>query len=114
VEIEAEISGTLQNPSLAVRSNIGDAVASSLKKAVGEEVARAEQQVRAKVDSLGAEGRRQVDEKVAVLQTQFQDRVTQERQQLEQVKSELEAKVKEKASGITGGIQLPGGIKLPN
>jgi uncharacterized protein (TIGR03545 family) len=113
VDIDAQISGTLQNPSLTVRSNVGDAVANSLKKAVGEEVARAEQLVRSRVDSLVADGRRQVDEKVAVLQTQFQDRITQEREQLEQVKAELEAKVKEKASGITGGIQLPGGIKLP-
>ena len=83
------------------------------EKAVGQEVARAEQLVRSRVDSLVADGRRQVDEKVAVLQTQFQDRITRQREQLEQVKSELEAKVKEKASGITGGIQLPGGIKLP-
>src|SRR6185436_14360349 len=54
VEIEAGINGTLDHPALSVRSNVGDAVAAGLKKAVGQEIARAETMIRAKVDSLEA------------------------------------------------------------
>jgi hypothetical protein len=106
VEIEAGINGTLDHPALSVRSNVGDAVAAGLKKAVGQEIARAETMIRAKVDSLEAGVRQQVQEKVNVLQGQVQERVTQQRQQLEQLKTQLESQVREKT-------QLPGGIRLP-
>lgn len=56
VEIDVRLSGTIAQPALGVRSNVGDVVARSLRAAVGEEVARAEQQVRARVDALVADG----------------------------------------------------------
>jgi hypothetical protein len=108
VEIEAEIAGTVRRPAFSVRSNIASVVASSLKRAVGEEVAKAEQMVRARVDSLVAGARREVDERVAVLQTEVQGRVAQQRQELEQVKAELEARVREMTPRLPGGIRLPG------
>jgi vacuolar-type H+-ATPase subunit E/Vma4 len=99
--------GTLQNPSVRVHSNIADAVAKSLKNAVGAEVARAEQMVRAKVDSLVGEGRRQVEERVAGLQNEVQAKVTEQRGQLEQAKAELETRVKTLTPPLPGGIRLP-------
>ena len=108
VEIDARLSGSIDNPAFSVQSNIGNVVAQSLKRAVGEQVARAERLVRAKVDSLVGEGRRQVEERVAVLQTGIQERVSQQRGQLEKLKSDLEAGMREKTR-----IQLPGGVRLP-
>lgn len=113
VEIETRFSGSLERPSVSISSNIGTVVANSLKKAVGQEVANAERMVRAKVDSLVADGHREVDERVAVLQTQVQQRVAEQRAQLEQVKAELEAKLKDITPKLPGGVQLPGGVRLP-
>ncbi len=113
IEIEARMSGTLARPSVSVRSNVGSAVAEGLKKAVGEEVAKAERLVRAKVDSLVAAGRREVDERVAALQTGVQARITEQRAQLERTKAELEARLKELAPKLPGGLQVPGGVRLP-
>ncbi len=113
VEIEAQMTGTMAKPNFSVRSNIGNVVANSLKKAVGEEVARAERFVRAKVDSLVGEGRREVDERVALLQNQVQAKIAEQRVQLEQAKTDLENRVKELTPKLPGGIQVPGGIRLP-
>ena len=52
LDLSAEVRGTLAQPRFGVRSNLDQAVASSLKAMVGEEVAAAEKRVRAAVDSL--------------------------------------------------------------
>lgn len=95
VEIEARFTGSVTKPQLAVRTNIADAVARALQEQLGEEVRRAEQQVRAKVDAL-------VDEKVAEARAradevrgQAEQRIAEERTKLEAQKAALEAKLRE-------------------
>ncbi len=95
VEVEARFEGTVTKPRLAIRTNIAEAIAGALKAQLGEEVRKAEQQVRAKVDAL-------VDEKVAEarakadeVKNEAERRIAEERAKLEAQKAALEAKLKE-------------------
>ncbi len=95
VEIDAEIEGTLRAPRLRVRTNIAEAVSNALKAQLADEVRRAEQQVRARVDELVdrqvAEARAKADEARAQVMT----RINAERARLEEQKLALEAKLRE-------------------
>lgn len=95
VEIEARVSGTLRHPQLAIRTNLAEAIAGALRAQLGEEVRRAEQQVRARVDLLVdakvAEARAEADKVRADLQA----RVDAERAKLEAQKAALETKLRE-------------------
>lgn len=108
VEIEIDLGGSLSSPSFAVRSNVGEEISRSLKQQVGAEIQRAERQVRAKVDSLVQAQMAEVRGRVDSIRTEVEERITAQRGELEQVKSELEAKVRELATP-----RLPGGIRLP-
>ncbi len=95
LEIEARFEGELTKPSLGIRTNLASAVANALRDQLGEEIRRAEQQVRAKVDEL-------VEAKVAAaraeadkVRAEFTDRVNAERARLEEQKKALEAKLRE-------------------
>ncbi|MCC7000773.1 MAG: hypothetical protein IT357_01355, partial [Gemmatimonadaceae bacterium] len=95
VEVEARFEGTVTKPRLAIRTNIAEAIAGALKAQLGEEVRKAEQQVRAKVDAL-------VDEKVAEARAKADEvkgeaerRIAEERAKLEAQKAALEAKLKD-------------------
>lgn len=95
VEIEARFTGSVTHPALAIRTNIADAVAGALKAQLGEEVRRAEQQVRARVDQLVdakvAEARAEADK----IKTLAESRIAEERAKLETQKAALEARLKE-------------------
>lgn len=95
VEIIAEIGGTLRTPTLGVRTNVANAVGSALREQLGDEVRRAEQQVRARVDEL-------VEENVAAARAagdaaraQVSARIDEERARLETQKQALEARLRE-------------------
>ena len=55
LSVDARVSGGLRSPKLAVSSNLDRAIAERLQAVIGEEVAKAEKMVRAKVDSAVAE-----------------------------------------------------------
>ena len=55
LSVDAQVSGGLRSPKLAVRSNLDRAIADRLQAVIGEEVAKAEKMVRAKVDSVVAD-----------------------------------------------------------
>lgn len=95
VEIVAEISGTLRAPTLGVRTNVANAVGNALREQLGDEVRRAEQQVRARVDAL-------VQEKVAEARAagdqakaQVSARIAEERAKLDTQKQALEARLRD-------------------
>jgi uncharacterized protein (TIGR03545 family) len=95
VEIIAEIGGTLRAPTLGVQTNVANAVGSALREQLGDEVRRAEQQVRARVDQL-------VDAQVAEARAagdraraQVTARIAEERARLETQKQALEARLRE-------------------
>jgi uncharacterized protein (TIGR03545 family) len=95
VEIEANFGGTLSEPTLGVKTNIANALESALRETLGEEVRRAEQQVRTRVNELVdakvAEARTQADR----ARTEVTERVAAERARLEEQKRALEARLRE-------------------
>ena len=95
VEIEARFSGSVTAPSLAVRTNIADAVAGALKAQLGEEVRRAEQQVRAKVDALVDQKAREARAYADGIKAQAETRIAEERTKLEAQKAALEARLRD-------------------
>jgi uncharacterized protein (TIGR03545 family) len=105
LDVSAELRGTLAHPSLAVRSNLDDAVANGLRAAIGAEVAAAERRVRAEVDRLADEQVAPVRARVTALADEVTARVAEQRQQLETARRALEQRLRE----LT---RLPG-IRLP-
>jgi ElaB/YqjD/DUF883 family membrane-anchored ribosome-binding protein len=103
LDLEARVAGALHNPGLAIRSNLDQVIASRLKAVLGEQVAAAEKQLRARVDSL-------VDDKVAParakateVQTQAQAQIAQQRARIDELQRQLEQQLR----NLTRGIRLP-------
>ena len=95
VQLEARISGELQKPELAVRSNLDQAIATRLHAIVGQEVAAAERQVRARVDALVKEKVDPVRAQVNTVQTQAQTQIAQQRARLDELQKQLEQRMRE-------------------
>jgi autotransporter translocation and assembly factor TamB len=108
LRVTAELSGTVKAPRLAVSSNLDQAVSARLQAVIGEEVARAEQRVRAEVDKLVSAQIEAARQRVSVVETDGRQRIEAERKQLDAVEQELRAQLKR----LTAGIQIPG-IRLP-
>ena len=68
-------------------SNLDRAIAQRLQAVIGEEVAKAEKMVRAKVDSLVAAKVEPVKRQVAEVRTQAEQRLAAERKRLDEVES---------------------------
>ncbi len=102
VELDMRLGGTLQSPSLSVSSNLGDAVAASLRRELGEEIDAAEARLRAEVQQrirpVVEEARGRVD----ALQTQIGDRVGGQREEIEQIRARIEARLQELVRGEEG------------
>jgi uncharacterized protein (TIGR03545 family) len=95
VELGMGLTGTLESPSLTVTSNLGEAVAASLRRELGQQIADAEARLRQEVDSriqpLVADARSRVD----AVRTEVADRVAAQRQEVDQIRTRLEARVQE-------------------
>lgn len=107
VEIEMHLTGTLQRPRMAVRSNVAEALSRGLRDQLGEEVRRAEARVRAEVDRqvqpYVTAARSRVDE----VRGQAEARIQEVQTQLDRVKSDLEARLRELTRGLPPGIIPP-------
>lgn len=112
VEIEASLTGPLRSPHLSVSSNIGDALAASVKRVMGAELQRAEAQVRAKVDSLVAKEVAAARAKVAALEAEARERIAAPREQLAQVEAELKEALS-RVTSVVPGVRLPGLPTIP-
>jgi uncharacterized protein (TIGR03545 family) len=95
VELGMGLTGTLESPSLTVTSNLGEAVAASLRRELGQQIADAEARLRQEVDSriqpLVADARSRVD----AVRTEVADRVAAQRQEVDEIRTRLEARVQE-------------------
>jgi uncharacterized protein (TIGR03545 family) len=107
LEVVAELSGTIAAPKLSVQSNLDQAIAQRLKAVVGEEVAKAERMVRAKVDSLVADKVEPVKRQIASVQAEATKRVEAERQRVDDVEQKLQAELKRLTGGLVPGLELP-------
>src|SRR6185436_407234 len=79
LELEAELHGSISRPALVVRSNLGTELAQSLRRQLGAEIQRAEQKVRATVDSVVQEQLTAARARLAAVETQVQAVVAQQR-----------------------------------
>ncbi len=111
LEVVAELGGTVGSPRLSVSSNLDKAIAQRLQAVLGEEVAKAERLVRAKVDSLVADKVEPVKRQIVAVQAEANQRIQNERQRLDQVERQLQAELKRLTGGLVPGIELPD-IKL--
>lgn len=107
LEVRAELGGTIESPTLKVRSNLDDAIAARLRGLVGEELAKAEQKARAAVDQLVDRQVTALQAKVTELQSQALARLPVERSQLDGAQQQLEVQLKRLAGSVTGGLKLP-------
>jgi uncharacterized protein (TIGR03545 family) len=107
LQVVAELSGSIASPKFSVSSNLDKAIAQRLQAVVGEEVAKAEKMVRAKVDSLVADKVEPVKRQVAAVQTEANQRIQAEKQRLDDVEKQLNAELKRLTRGLAPGIELP-------
>jgi uncharacterized protein (TIGR03545 family) len=107
LSVQAEVSGPLRSPRLAVSSNLDRAIAQRLEAVIGEEVAKAEKMVRAKVDSIVAAKVEPVRRQIADARTRAEQRLAGERQQLDAVEKQLQAELKRLSGGLAPDIRLP-------
>lgn len=106
LELTADVSGTLDAPRLAVRSNIDRQVSERLKAVVGEEVKAAEAKVRAQVNRLVEEKAAPARAKVAEVRSEADRRIADARAKLDEEKRKLEERLKSLSAGIPG-LPLP-------
>jgi uncharacterized protein (TIGR03545 family) len=107
LSVDARVSGSVRSPKLAVSSNLDRAIAARLQAVIGEEVAKAEKMVRAKVDSVVAAKVEPVKRQVAEVRTQAETRLAAEQKRLDDVEQQLQAEVKRLTAGLAPGIELP-------
>jgi uncharacterized protein (TIGR03545 family) len=105
LDLTAELRGTLQRPSLAVRSNLDEAIAGRLRALLGEELALVERRIRSQVDSL-------VEPQVAPIRARVTELTQQANQRLGEQKARLEAAQRSLEQRIREATRLPG-IRLP-
>ena len=106
LQIVAEIGGAVNAPTLEVRSNLDRTLAERVRAVAGEEIARAEQKVRAQVDRIVDERTAPLRARVAVLRAEGEAQVATARARLDEEKRKLEERLK--ALIPTGGlIPLP-------
>ena len=95
VEIEARFTGAVRRPTLTIRTNIADAVAAALEAQVGDEVRRAEREIRGRVDALVADAERRVRSEADRVRGQAESRLAEERARLEAQRAALEQRLRE-------------------
>jgi hypothetical protein len=110
VQLDASIGGSLTSPHIAVHSNIGDAVAASIRREMGAELQRAEALVRSKVDSIVSKEVAAARAKAAGLESEVRERLAVPQQQLAQ----LEAELKDALARVTGTVPGPRLPSLPS
>lgn len=94
LDMEAELSGTLSSPRLAVRSTIDREVAAAVQGAMGEKLREAEQMVRARVDSLAESALAPVRARVMELRAESMTRVGAVSARLQALREQLLAQLR--------------------
>jgi len=100
--MQAQVTGPLQAPKLAVSSNLDRVVGDQLRNLVGTQVAAAEAKVRARVDSLVEEKSAPVKAKVAEVRAEADKRIADARARLDAEKQKLDAQIKALSGGLVG------------
>ncbi|MCZ6917897.1 MAG: TIGR03545 family protein [Gemmatimonadetes bacterium] len=94
VHVDVRLSGSVAGPHLEVRSNVAAAIAESLQRELRNEVAAAERRVRDEVNRLVAQPVADATAAVSALETRVRDVIAGHQQRLDEVKDELEARLR--------------------
>ena len=107
LEVTAALTGDIAKPTLTVRSNLDQLLAERLRAVGGEELAKAETRVRAQVDRIVDERTAPIRAKADSLRAEGEQRVADARARLDEEKQKLDERLKAllSARGILG---LPG------
>ena len=108
LELTADISGTLKEPKLSVRSNLDRQVADRLRAVVGEEIKAAETKIRAQVDRMVEEKSAPVKARINEVRAEGERRVAEARAKLDEEKRKLEERLKALSGGLVNLPRLPG------
>ncbi len=103
VELDMGLSGSLRSPSLQVSSNLGSAVAASLRREIGQEVEAAEARVRAEVDGYIQPLVQDARARLTSLRSGMEEQVLGSGAELEELQRRLEERIGE----LTGGVRRP-------
>jgi uncharacterized protein (TIGR03545 family) len=95
VELGMGLHGDLQSPSVSITSNLGEAVAASLRRELGQQIADAEARLRAEVDSRIQPLVREATGRVDSARTEVADLVAARRQEVEELRARLDARIEE-------------------
>ena len=108
LDLTADVSGTLREPRLLVKSNLDRQVADRLRAVAGEEIAAAQAKVRAQVDKLVEEKSAPVKARIAELRAESEHRIADARARLDEEKRKLDERLKALSGGVVGLPKLPG------
>ena len=103
LDISAQLSGTPDNPSIAVRSNLDQAISDRIKGLMGDQVKAAEQKLEAQVNAYA-------DPLIAPVQSQVTSVTGNAQQQLSGAQSTIadaQKQLQQRMKSLTGGIRFP-------
>jgi uncharacterized protein (TIGR03545 family) len=103
LDVTAELRGTIAHPTLAVSSNLDQAIAARIRAVVGEQAAAAEAKLRAQVDSIVERETAPVRAQVASVTGDATTKLSEQRGRLEQAQKTLEQRLRD----LTRGVRLP-------
>ena len=106
VAIDVTISGRPDAPLLAVSSNVGEVVATALRREVGAEIARVHARAQAEVDRVVGPQVAQARSRLAAIESDVQARLARQQQQLQEVQAELERRLQDLGQ-VAPGVRLP-------
>lgn len=101
--VSAQLSGTPENPSLAIRSNLDQAISDRIKALMGDQVKAAEQKLIAEVNAYADPLIAPVKSQVTAITGNAQQQLSASQGKIADAQKELQQRLK----SLTGGIRLP-------
>jgi hypothetical protein len=102
VELEMGLNGSIEDPSISIMSNLGEAVAASLRRELGDQIAQAEARVREDVESRIQPLVREARGRVDTVRTQVADEVQARREEMDTLRGRLQARIDELTPSLPG------------
>ncbi len=105
--LEIRLSGLAEDPRLSVTSNIAATLSRALQDRLGAEIRRAEAEVRSAVNERIAEYEARARREIEAVRTGVEERIGELEGRLDEVKAELEARLRRLTDALPPGIIPP-------
>jgi len=102
VELEMGLVGSIDDPSISIASNLGEALAASLRRELGQQIADAEARLRQEVDSRVQPWVQDARDRVDTLRNEIAERVAAQRAEVDDLRARLDARLQELEGRIPG------------